>query len=290
VLEPPDSGGILGTVFGREGTHVLVNGRTHSTLSARTGAPQRWRVVNAAKSRYFDLDLGGALFRKIGGDGGLQEYAVESNSIVLAPGERADLIVTPTASPGQDVVLRSVLFNRGFGTVDGGRVPYDNLFTMTMANVPPYSGPPLRAVGRSIEPLKKPGATAVDLEFTLIQPFNAPAEYRIGGARFSPKARAVRAEIGETQIWAVTNRTDWSHPLHLHGFFFQVLDENGSPVRPMAWKDTVDIPFKKTVRLIVRFDDRPGRWMFHCHILDHAEGGLMGTVDVGVAATDHASH
>jgi FtsP/CotA-like multicopper oxidase with cupredoxin domain len=55
----------------------------------------------------------------------------------------------------------------------------------------------------------------------------------------------------------------------------------------MAWKDTVDIPFEKTVRLIVRFDDRPGRWMFHCHVLDHAEGGLMGTVDVGVVPTQH---
>jgi FtsP/CotA-like multicopper oxidase with cupredoxin domain len=56
------------------------------------------------------------------------------------------------------------------------------------------------------------------------------------------------------------------------------------PVRPLAWKDTVDIPYEKTVRLLVRFDDRDGvtgSWMLHCHILDHAEGGLMSTVEVG---------
>ena len=82
-------------------------------------------------------------------------------------------------------------------------------------------------------------------------------------------------------MWSVTNKSSWSHPLHLHGFFFQVLDDKGAPVRPLAWKDTVNIPFDQTLRLIVRFDERAGRWMFHCHILDHAEAGLMGTVDVG---------
>jgi FtsP/CotA-like multicopper oxidase with cupredoxin domain len=286
MLERPDAGGVLGMLFGREGTHVLVNGRTDSTLIARTGAPQRWRVVNAAKSRYFDLDLGETRFRQIGGDGGLQEFPVDSNSVVLAPGERADLIVIPAAGPGQQVTLRSVIVNRGFGSFEG-RFPYDDLLTMTMADVPAYSGPAPRDVRRSIEPLEKSSATAVDLEFTVTQPADAPAEYVISGARISAKDRAVKAEPGETQIWVVTNKTSWSHPLHLHGFFFQVLDDRGAPVRPMAWKDTVNIPFEKTVRLIVRFDDRPGRWMFHCHILDHAEGGLMGTVDVGAVHTQH---
>ena len=69
----------------------------------------------------------------------------------------------------------------------------------------------------------------------------------------------------------------WDHPFHLHGFFFQVIDEKGLPVRPLAWKDTVNIPMKTTARLLVKFDERPGEWMFHCHILDHADGGLMGT-------------
>ena len=73
----------------------------------------------------------------------------------------------------------------------------------------------------------------------------------------------------------------WDHPFHLHGFFFQVIDEKGLPVRPLARKDTVNIPMKTTARLLVKFDERPGEWMFHCHILDHADGGLMGTVLVG---------
>jgi FtsP/CotA-like multicopper oxidase with cupredoxin domain len=88
-------------------------------------------------------------------------------------------------------------------------------------------------------------------------------------------------KVGELQVWDVVNATRMDHPFHLHGFFFQIVDEAGKPVGPLAWKDTVNIPMKTTVRLLVTFDERPGEWMFHCHILDHADGGLMGTVMVG---------
>ena len=95
------------------------------------------------------------------------------------------------------------------------------------------------------------------------------------------KAKPYVAKLGETQLWIVKNDTEWDHPFHLHGFFFQVVDEKGEPVRPLAWKDTVNVPMKTTARFLVTFDERPGEWMFHCHILDHADGGLMGTVLVG---------
>jgi FtsP/CotA-like multicopper oxidase with cupredoxin domain len=288
ALEAADAGGSIGTVFGREGTHVLLNGREHSsTLTVRAGAPQRWRIVNAAKSRYFNLDLGGAIFRQIGGDGGLQEYAVDRDTLLLAPGERADVIVTPTGKPGTVLTLQSILSNRGFGTIEG-RFPFDDLATLTIADLPEHTGT-LPDVRRSIAPLSPSAATTVDLEFTVEQPPGEAPEYRIVGALFSPKSHTIHAAPGETQIWNVTNKTQWSHPLHLHGFFFQELDEKGAPVHPIAWKDTVNIPFESTRRLIVRYDDREGSWMFHCHILDHAEGGLMGMVEIGSAhSNDHA--
>jgi hypothetical protein len=72
-FESPDSGGTTGMAFGREGNHLLINGREHPNLIARSGAPQRWRIVNAAKSRYFLLELSDQSFVQIGGDGGLQE-------------------------------------------------------------------------------------------------------------------------------------------------------------------------------------------------------------------------
>jgi FtsP/CotA-like multicopper oxidase with cupredoxin domain len=285
ALESPEAGGSIANVFGREGPHVLLNGRERSSLLVRSGAPQRWRIVNAAKSRYFNLDLGGLMFRQIGGDGGLQEYATERDTLLLAPGERADVIVTPRLDAGESIVLRSVLVDRGMFTLEG-RFPYDELLTLTGANLPPYSGPPLPSVRRTIAPLALAGATQVDLELALDQPPDAAPEYAFRGSSYSARHKALRARVGETQVWTVTNSTKWSHPLHLHGFFFQVLDENGAAVRPLAWKDTVDIPFEKTVRLAVRFDDREGvagDWMLHCHILDHAEIGLMGVVQVSPA-------
>ena len=104
------------------------------------------------------------------------------------------------------------------------------------------------------------------------------------------KAKPYAAKLGESQLWVVKNDTEWDHPFHLHGFFFQVIDDKGQPVRPLALKDTVNVPMKKTVRLLVTFDERPGEWMFHCHILDHADGGLMGTVLVGPVAPGQHVH
>lgn len=282
-LEPPDSGGTTAMAFGREGTHVLVNGRTRPTLRARSGAPQRWRIVNAAKSRYFTLDLRGATFTLIGGDGGLQEAPVEHQFLLLTPGERADAIVTTSAAPGTQLTLQSLLHNRGFGSVEFRTV--EQLLTLEIADLPPVSLPPPQ-VGRSIAPLSTAGATGVSIELTLGQRSNGTFEYGINGVPFA-KARPILARLGETQIWEVKNSTKWSHPLHLHGFFFQVLDEQGAPVRPLAWKDTVNVPLEGSARFVVRFDERPGAWMYHCHILDHADGGLMGTVLVGPSTPEH---
>jgi len=104
------------------------------------------------------------------------------------------------------------------------------------------------------------------------------------------KAMPYRSKLGEIQVWVINNDTQWDHPFHIHGYFFMQVDDHNQPVRPLAWKDTVNLPMKATTRLLVAFDERPGTWMFHCHILDHAEAGLMGTVHVGPGEPAHHSH
>jgi FtsP/CotA-like multicopper oxidase with cupredoxin domain len=284
-LESPESGGSAGMVFGREGADVLVNGKKHPRLQARAGAPQRWRIVNAAKSRYFSLDLDGQSFIVIGGDGGLQEYQVKSELVLITPGERVDLIVMPTGPPGSELVLRSMLYNRGYGSIEYRDV--EDLLTIAFSGEPPLPPRPLPDTKRVIVPPSKENATPVQMVFTL-PPVdgNGHSEFRVNGSPFW-SARPFLASLGETQLWTVKNDTDWDHPFHLHGFFFIVLDEKGEPIRPMVRKDTVNIPMNETARLLVSFDERPGEWMFHCHILDHADGGLMGTVQVGPPTTTH---
>ncbi len=238
-------------------------------------------MVNAAKSRYFKLDLGeGHVFRKIGGDGGLTEYSEDHDFIVLGAGERAGVLVTPTGEPGGEGLVRSLLHDRGYGSIFGR--DFESLFTIRFADEPPYDPGPLPRTSREMEAYDLEGATGIDLELTLQKdPYDQTFAYGINHVPFW-RAKPILAGLGETQVCNVTNSTAWSHPLHLHGFFFLVLDEAGEPVRPLEWKDTVDIPHERTVRLTVRFDERPGTWIFHCHILDHADGGLLSAVHLGL--------
>jgi FtsP/CotA-like multicopper oxidase with cupredoxin domain len=287
ALDAPDSGGSTGMAFGREGGYVLVNGKVRPRLVVRSGAPERWRIVNAAKSRFFQIDLDGQKFTRIGGDGGLLEHPVTLDSLVVAPGERADVIVAPKLKPGSELEILSFPFNRGYGSVEFRAA--EQLMTLAVADDPPYERVITPQMRRTIEPISTAGATPIDIEFTLAQRADGTFEYGINGSPFA-KRHPISAKPGETQVWTIVNKTKWSHPFHLHGFFFQVLDDKGNHVEPLEWKDTVNVPLEQTVKLVVRYDDRPGAWMFHCHILDHADGGLMGMVDVGVPHVDHSEH
>src|SRR5689334_12598222 len=286
VLEPADSGGSAGMVFGREGEYVLANGRRRPVLKARPGAPQRWRIVNAAKSRFFYLDMDGQPFTVIGTDGGFQEKPATTDILLITPGERVDVIVTPKGKAGAPLAVRGMLYNRGYGSVEYRSV--EEVFTIEFTKEAPVTAKPV-TVTRALPAPSIEGATPVNILLTLPPMQNNKSEFQVNGVPFW-KAKPYIAKLGEKQLWIVKNDSDWDHPFHLHGFFFQVVDDSGKPVGPLALKDTVNIPMKTTMRLLVTFDERPGEWMFHCHILDHADGGLMGTVMVGDGTAKGHTH
>jgi FtsP/CotA-like multicopper oxidase with cupredoxin domain len=288
TLESAESGGPAGMVFGREGAFLLVNGKVMPRLRARSGAPQRWRIVNTAKSRFFFLEMEGQPFLKIGGDGGLQETPASIDPILITPGERVDVLVTPTGKPTGTLVVRATLYNRGYGSVEYRSV--EDLFTIEFSGEPTLAKQALPTIARQITPPRSSGASPIDLVLTLPpQDAKGKSEFHINGVPYW-KAKPYRAALGETQLWTIRNDSDWDHPMHLHGYFFMPVGENGQPLRPMQWKDTINIPMKTTARFLVTFDERPGQWMFHCHILDHAEGGLMGTIVVGDVPTKEHVH
>jgi FtsP/CotA-like multicopper oxidase with cupredoxin domain len=287
-LEPADSGGPAGMVFGREGAYLLVNGRVMPRLRARSGAPQRWRIVNTAKSRFFFIDLDGQPIVKIGSDGGLLEKPVTTDVMLVTPGERVDVIVRPTGAAGSTFVVKAMLYNRGYGSVEYRSV--EDLFSIEFTAEPSVPIKALPSIARAIAPPVAAGATRVSIVLTLPpQDANGQSEFRVNGVPYW-KAKPYLAKLGETQLWEIRNDTKWDHPFHLHGFFFMPVDAEGKPIRPMEWKDTLNIPMETTARFLVTFDERPGEWMFHCHILDHAEGGLMGTVKVGDVPTKAHVH
>ncbi|WP_437816036.1 multicopper oxidase family protein [Sorangium sp. So ce1078] len=276
TLVDPTVGGNLGTVFGREGELLLVNGRVNPVIEARAGLRQRWRIVNAAKSRYYQLAITDHRFLRIGGDGGLLEHPVASDTILLTPGERADVLVTPRGAPGSTLSVRWVPYDRGYGATFAR--PEVEAFRLRIANEPAAEDEPLPELSRTIEALDTSAATRVDLKLTQRE---GPGDVVMGiNGVASWEADPLLAAVGETWVWTVENTMEFDHPFHLHGFFFQVLGADGKPVRPMEWKDTVNVPVDGAARFAVRYDNRPGMWMFHCHILDHAEAGMMGMLQV----------
>jgi FtsP/CotA-like multicopper oxidase with cupredoxin domain len=232
VLESPDSGGPAGMVFGREGAYILVNGKVMPTLRARSGAPQRWRIVNTAKSRYFLLDLGGQPFYVIGTDGGLQEKPEIAETLLVTPGERADVIVAPIGTKNGTLTLRAILYNRGYGSVEYRND--EDVLTIAFTDQPTMPPAKMPAVGRDLEVPGIDGATAVNVVLTL-PPASAygKSEFQVNGAPFW-KAKPFLANLGDKQIWTVKNESKFAHPFHLHGFFFLPLDEKLQPIRPMA--------------------------------------------------------
>jgi FtsP/CotA-like multicopper oxidase with cupredoxin domain len=275
-LEPPDQSGDIATLFGREGDTLLVNGRVNPVVHARAGRRQRWRLVNVAKSRYFQLGMAGHRFTRIAGDGGLVEHPVESDTIVLAPAERAEVIVTPVGPPGAEISVRWIPYEHGFGTTFGK--PEIPVFRVAIDDDEPYQDAPLPELGRAIDPPDIQHASEISMQLTRA---DVDGKFALGiNGEPAWLAEPILAKLGETQIWNLSNTLDFAHPFHLHGYFFQVLSVNGVAPAVREWKDTADVPVDGTTSIAVKFDERPGMWMYHCHILDHADAGMMGMVHV----------
>lgn len=260
--------------FGREGATLLVNGRTDQRMQLVSGTRLRLRVMNMARSRYLSLELAGHTFLRIGTDGGRLEYPVQESTPLLTPGDRADLIVEPRGEPGTHIELVTLPVDRGPGasTATGP----ERLVRLEFIEGPAPELLPLGPLTRERDAFDFEDAEEVQVSLTM-DALEHGLVMGINGVPFTQSA-PVHAETGRPQIWNVQNETAYAHPFHIHGFSFQVLD--GDRLRsPLAYEDTIDIPARETLRLVPRFDeDRLGLWMFHCHILDHAESGMMGVL------------
>ena len=273
IVEPVDDARQI--VRGHEGDTLLVNGRVRPTLRARSGRRQRWRLVNAAKSRYFQLALAGHTFTRLGTDGGLLEAPdAPVDKVMIVPGERADLLVTPTGTPGDTLPVQFVPYDRGFGTADeGGARPL--FYVAITEGADGLVEAPLPARLRNIAAINPTGANQRDISLT-VTTVDGRVVMGINGVP-ADKAPAVLATLGQTDVWTIRNTVAFDHPFHFHGFFFQPLDPvTGTALPSPTWRDTFNIPAMQTVKIAVHYDERPGMWMFHCHILDHADAGMMG--------------
>jgi FtsP/CotA-like multicopper oxidase with cupredoxin domain len=265
-------GGWIENHDGRQGATPLVNGRAAPELTMAAGQVERWRIVNAASARYVRLSLGGRAFTLIGTDGGLITAPVTMTEVLLAPADRVELAVGPFAD-GEVVPVEALPYDRK--TVARARA-------LQFASLHIGPAQASRAVIperlREIEPLvREPVAATREVHLGFQLNVKRGVNFTIN-KELHHRDQPVR--VGELQVWDVVNDTMMDHPFHLHGFFFQVLEVNGERPAFLSWEDTVNVPPKGRVRIAWLPDDRPGEWMYHCHILEHHAGGMMAHFEV----------
>lgn len=270
--------GIVDFENGREGDHLFVNGEELPTVTIRPGEIQRWRFLNVSAGRYYRLALEGQPFVHVGNDGGLFERPVEVDELLLATAERVEVLVRGVGEPGDRYVLRTLPYDRYIPQTrpKDWDQPRDLLVVEIAGEA--VDAPPVPERLRPIPKLTSEGE-GDDQVMTLTQGF-------INGKAMDMGRVDATGVVGETQVWKIENIVGMDHPFHLHGFQFQVIERNGVPEPFRSWKDVVNVPADETARFIVRYENYPGKWMFHCHILDHEDHGMMGILEVTPAEED----
>jgi spore coat protein A len=259
--------GVLGDV-------ILVNGVPWPFLEV-SNTRYRFRILNASNARRYRLALDphpgeGSAFIQIGSDLGLLAQPVRHEKLEIAQAERFDLIIDFSKyAPGTQVKLVNEL---GSGTTrqvmrfDVVRREQDE------STIPSQLVP--------FEKLQRSAATVTrNFRFTQAQQ-NGHLFWAINGLPFDPNRIDARPLLGATEIWKIT--TEVHHPVHLHLAHFQVLSHNGKAPGPYdgGWKDTLDLQDGEVVEVIARFSGYRGRYVFHCHNLEHEDMMMMSNFEV----------
>lgn len=265
-------GGLMDRHNGREGNVRLINGESEPELVIAAGQVERWRIVNASSARYVRLSLGGLPFQIVGSDGGLIEAPVTVYEVLLPPADRVELAVGPFEMEGAVYAIDDLPYYRGtgkkgvqrFGTIHvGPRQASTACIPPRLREIPSLVTGPV-SVTRTVK-----------LGFRLS--LRRGIDFVIDGERHHHDEPV---KVGELQVWDVVNTTLMDHPFHLHGFFFQVLEIDGKQPAWRSLEDVINVPPRATVRIAWYPDDRPGMWMYHCHILEHHASGMMAHFEV----------
>jgi FtsP/CotA-like multicopper oxidase with cupredoxin domain len=267
---------------GREGNTLLINGKENTTIQMSAGQTERWRLINAGSAKYIRFSIGKKPFQILATDGGLIERARTVDHILLTPGERVDIAAGPF-NEGEEFEIISLPYDRGvgqkkeeiFGKVKVGSMASSSAhFPIRQNKIESLAGRNTIANKQILLHGKRNWKNGVDFMI------NHQTHFQDDPVR-----------VGELQVWEIHNPSMMDHPFHLHGFFFQVLEVNGFEAAFTAWKDTVNVPKGGTVKIAWMPDDRPGNWMYHCHILEHHEAGMMaGFTVIGENETANQSH
>lgn len=295
---------------GREGNRVMVNGMVKPTLTVDSGLV-RLRLLNQCVGRYCNLKLEGHPMMVIATDGGFVGTPYPVESLLMAPGERYEVLVK-VQQPG-DLVLLNQPYDRGMmgmgmmGGMGGGMGGMHGMQGMNHGGIQRTGEGALMTLRfndsssmakmpRSLNSIKvlnpKDAVQKRTLNFTERMGMMSSGmgsrssgmpsmmSFSFNGQEFDMDRVDIRAKLGTVELWELVNNTDMDHPFHLHINAFQVYARNGKPEPQAVWKDVVNVRSKETVQILVPFADFTGKTMFHCHLLEHEELGMMGVVEI----------
>jgi len=267
---------------GKEGDVMMVNGKVNPVLNMKPGQVQRWKIVNASNARFYKLSLASHTLQIIGTDGGLLDKPYPQSSIVLSPGERIDVMVKASSTKGYYKLLSNP-YDRGMGMMSGsGGSQTVTLLTVNVTGTAVANNIPA-AINSNAVRLVVPTGTPTR-QITLSMGMMGGMEAYINGIAFSAtNAYTAHSSLNTYEIWEVINNSMMDHPFHQHVNPVQVISISGGDTgyknfytTSPAWKDTVIVPKGGSVKLLVPIKDFTGTTMFHCHILEHEDIGMMG--------------
>jgi FtsP/CotA-like multicopper oxidase with cupredoxin domain len=275
---------------GREGDVVLVNGVYQPSLSARTGETELWRIVNASTSRYHLLSLEGAGILHVGNGQERFPTAIVRKQLLLTPGQRCEVLVQ-VGSAGA-ITLKSTTVNRGMqmggmgngngmgGMMHGNSYKDETITLLTLEATGADAAFPtiLPTINPKPTPLPKSASKTRRVAFGAMSMGNA--EFVIDGKSFDEQRIDYEAALGTTEDWVITNGSMMTHPFHLHVWPFQVISMSDGSAPPEGWHDTINVPTGESVTIRIPFSDYDGKTVYHCHILDHEDLGMMGVINV----------
>ena len=280
------------------GNSTLVNGKLFPFLNVEPTL-YRFRILNGSNARFFHLFLsGGQAFQHVGSDQGLLSAPVASKFIQLAPAERADVVVDFASHGGEEIILMNDAF-----TVMQFRV--GGVANRSHAAIAPTGKPPVAAtLPATLRPVPKiPESSAVHTRLLTLNEYDDPAGNSmimlLNDAHWNMPITE-NPTLDSVEIWSLANLTEDAHPIHLHLVRFQILDrrpfdtfafQNGGELRytgpatppdpaEAGWKDTVRANPGAVTRIIARFEGYPGRYVWHCHILEHEDNEMMRPYEV----------
>lgn len=263
-------------MHGKEGNMVMVNGQVNPVLKTRPGQVQRWQIVNACNARFFKLSLQNHSMYLIGTDGGLLDKPYPVSSLLLSPGERVDILVRANQK-GSSYKFLSLPYSRG------GMSAQQQVTLLTLK----YEGTAVRdSIPGSINPnAKRVVMDTSKLERKRITLSMGQGKGYINGQQFISMENCYTAmsHLGTWEVWDIINNSGMDHPFHQHVNSAQILSITGGDsgyaslyTKIPAWKDVVVVPKWGSVSMLIPVMDWPGMGMFHCHIIEHEDIGMMG--------------